>query len=668
MHDFLFYRGIDTSVIITIIFFLLSCSTTQQTQTGNLSSQKGDQDRYKNSHVQPIDAPFTFERAVIEGTRTRTGKPGEEYWQQWTNYDLSARIYPDERLLEGSGTFTYFNNSPDTLEKLLMELVQNVHSRGTLRNEEMEVTGGMEIKDISVNGVALQADTQQVPNYQVEATRLILDPREKLPPGDSTRIEIDWSFEIPSQGAGGRMGFDEDNLFYIGYWYPIMSVYDDISGWFSDPFRGRAEFYNGYGNYQLDISVPESWVVMATGTLLNAEEVLDPKILQRYRRAGKSDEVVHVIQKEDFGKATRSSSDNRLTWSFRADTVRDVAFSATTESLWDAARAPVGDTDGDGQTDYTLVDAFYRTDATKWKEAVSYLQHSISYLSEFTGFNYPWSHMTAVEGDGIIGGGMEYPMMTVIGPYHDRKASDLYNVIAHELGHMWMPMITGTNERRYSWMDEGTTTFNENIARTDKYPDQNHWQNDYRSYLNVAGTGFEGEIMRWSDYHYDEYLFAIASYYKPSTLLYLLRDVLGNETFKEAFQALFDRWAYKHPQPWDFFNTFEDVSGRELDWFWRSWYYETWVLDQAVKEVQSGNGVSRVTIENIGNVPMPADVQVMLENGETLTREVAVEEWLNGTSEITLIIGRKSPVQRVVIDPDRTYPEVNRRNNTWNRQ
>ncbi len=665
MFRIFFYRGICLTLFATLFASLLSCSSTQQVQSGNAS---GDIDSNRKSLLQPVDPPFTFERAVRQGTRSRDGKPGSEYWQQWTNYDLQAQLFPKERRLEGQGTITYYNNSPDTLRRMLMELVQNLHSKGNVRNEQTEISGGIDIQSISVDGVTLQADTQKVPNYTVNSTRLILDPVQKLPPGDSTRIHIEWSFNIPSKGASGRMGYDQDNLYYMGYWYPIMSVYDDVSGWFTDPFRGRAEFYFGYGNYDLEITAPSPWVVMSTGKLLNAGEMLAPKILERYRQARQSDEVVHIIQKEDFGQATRPGTDSLLTWKFKADTLRDVAFSATTESRWDAARALIGDRDGDGKNEYTRTDAFYRSDAKKWQEAVPFLQHSIEYLSEYTDYNYPWPHMTAVEGDGIIGGGMEYPMMTVIGPYHEARTTDLYNVIAHELAHMWIPMIAGSNERRYSWMDEGATTFNENNARTDQYPGRDHWQENRRSYLRIAGTGYEGEIMRWSDYHYDGYLFTIASYYKPATVLYALREVLGEDTFNRAYQAFFDRWAYKHPQPWDFFNTFEDISGRELDWFWRSWYYETWVLDQAVKSVDTGTGSSVITIENVGNVPMPVELEITLANGETLQRTISVEQWLDGSTEATLIIGRESPVSRVEIDPDQDSPEANRRNNTWSRQ
>jgi hypothetical protein len=606
---------------------------------------------------------------VEAGTRTNDGRPGPNYWQQEARYDLSARLFPEERRLEGSGTITYVNNSPDTLGVLGMELIQNLNKPGVQRNRTVEVTGGVTLERIAVDGQRLvpadSATSRRDPRYQTQNTNLYLRPAQPLMPGDSATIEVEWAFPIPKQGGGGRMGYDED-LFYLGYWYPIMKVYDDVVGWYTEPFRGSAEFYSDFAPYDLSITVPEGWIVQATGRLQNAEEVLTEEALQRRARAYRSDEPMQILGPDQVG--TRSSPNGLHTWDFRAERVRDVAFSVTRNGHWDAARTPVGDRDGDGDVDSTRTNTFWRDSAPRWAQVTKYQQHAITFFSEYTGLEYPWPHMTAVEGGGIIGGGMEYPMMTIMGDYNTSSDSLLYAVTAHELAHMWVPMTLSTNERRYSWMDEGTTTFNENVARADYYPESDPVGYDRERYADFATSGREGAIMRWSNYHYSGAAFGIASYTKPATVLAALRGLLGEDTFQRAFRAFMDTWAYKHPYPDDLFNTFERVTGRDLDWFWYSWYYTTWTLDQAVAEVDtSADEAVTITVEDEGRIPMPVRLTITMADGSTMTREVPVDTWLSGRREASVTVPTGGPVQRVEIDADHDFPDVDRTNNVWTR-
>ena len=612
----------------------------------------------------PVAYSLGYERALQNGTRSQNGEPGPGYWQQWTEYTLRARIEPDEQRLEGAATILYHNNSPDTLGVLYVNLLQNLHAEGAPRNRPQEVTGGVQLRRVSVAGQALGEEASEGPRYSVTATVLKIDPPRPLPPGDSLTIEIDWAFKIPSDGASGRMGW-EDDFFFLAYWYPQMAVYNDVVGWQIDWFMGGSEFYAGFGRYDLTVEAPPGWVVMGTGRLANGDEVLAPGIIDRLRQAEKSDEIVHVITSDDLaGEVTRPDRNGLLAWHFLSDNVRDVAFSVTRASLWDAARTPVGDRDGDGALDYARVDAIYKENAPKWREAARYAQHSIAFLSEYTGVPYPWPHMTAVEA-GFRGGGMEYPMMTLIGDYNEQSDSALYYVTAHELAHMWVPMIVNTDERRFSWMDEGTTSFNENQARKDFFPGWNHDIPDQVSYLLMASSGHEGEMMRWSDHHYVREAFSIASYSKPATVLVALRGLLGEETFLKAYRTYLDTWSFKHPYPWDMFQMFETVSGRELHWFWRSWYYETWTLDQAVADVESTEAGTRIVIEDRGLVPMPVYLTITRQDGEVLSREVPVEHWLGGARIAEVMIPSGAEVVRVEIDPDYAFPDINRKNNVW---
>jgi hypothetical protein len=413
---------------------------------------------------------------------------------------------------------------------------------------------------------------------------------------------------------------------------------------------------------------------MSTGTLQNPDAVLAPDVADRMRRASASDTVVHVVTHSGAGQATAPGENGRLHWEFTADSVRDVAFGLMQHYAWDAARTPVGDRDGDGETDYARVDAFWRQYATNYDDAWRYAQHSIDFLSRFTGLSYPWPHMSVVEGGGIIGGGMEYPMMTLIGDYNQAGADALYYVVAHELAHMWIPMTLSSNERRYAWLDEGTTTFNENNARAEFFPDaESPFVAEQNSYLNVARAGAEGPIMRWSDFHRPGPAYGVASYSKPASVLHALRGVLGNDVFMEAYRQFFQRWAFKHPYPWDLFRTFESVTGRDLEWFWRSWYYEStqdgkWYLDQAVADVERlDNGETRVTVADLGWVPMPVRLQITREDGSRTVRIIPVDRWLTGADRTSVTLPAGPAVTQVVIDPDRYFPDMDRSNNGWER-
>ncbi len=615
----------------------------------------------------PIVPPGAYERAIVSGTRSLTGAPGPRYWQQSAEYRLFARLEPGAKRLRGRAEIRYRNESPDTLEELYLHLTQNVHAEGATRNEPLEVTGGIHLDFLSAAGTQLyETETSDAPGYATRGTLLQVSLIDPLPPAGEVDLEVHWWFDIPRQGAGARMGWSGDDLFYLAYWYPQLAVYDDVEGWQLDPFLGGAEFYTGFARYDLEIEAPHGWVVRGTGRQSNPLEVFPETIIERLEAAESSDSVIHILGEADFGpgRATRRSSDGWLVWRFHVDTARDAAFSATRASLWDAVRTPVGDRDGNGEPDYARIETLYRPTAPAWAAAAEYARHSIDFHSRFTGFSYPWPHMTAIEGGGIIGGGMEFPMLTLIGDYNARGDSALYYVTAHELAHMWVPMIVGIDERRRAWMDEGMTTFLENQARKEFFPRNPSDSLEREIYLELARSGREGEMMRWTDFQYPG-AGGVASYSKPASVLVALRGLLGEETFMRGYRAFIAEWAFRHAKPWDFFQTFERVAGEDLDWFWRSWYYETWTLDQAVAGVSRTEQGVRVVVEDRGDVPMPTRLLVVRIDGSETRREIPVSHWLSGERSAEVFLPAGLPVVRVEIDPEGAFPDVNRANNVW---
>ena len=656
--------ALRSASILALIIFWAGCGSAAQVVDHPAEARlvRVDERPYPN----PIPVPAAFEAAVERGSRSADGRPGAAYWTQDTSYRINVRLDPEARTIGGSGVIRYVNNSPDHLDRIHIELAQNLHAEGVVRNAPSEVTGGVALSRVAVNGAVLE-EGQAGARYVVQGTQLIILPPQPIASGDVSEIEIDWSFTVPQAGGGGRMGYDADNLFFIGYWYPAVSVYDDIYGWHTAPFQGTAEFYHGFGDYDVTIEMPGGWIVHATGDLADAESIYAPQVFERYMAAADSDKPMRVWTPGEDASPTQAAESDWASWRFVARQVRDFAFSATRESIWDAARTPVGDRDGDGEMDYAVINTFYRPSAPFWANVTDFQQHAIAYLSSYTGFPYPWPHMTAVEGGNIIGGGMEYPMITLMGDYNQRGEEALYHVTAHELAHMWVPMIAGSNERQFTWLDEGVTTFNENMARMDYYPGLNHHLPDQATYIRYAVSGEETKMMRPSDYHEPGASFVVASYMKPASVLVALREVVGEDVFNRAQREYIRDWAYAHPYPQDFFNTFERVSGRDLGWFWRTWYYETWTLDQGVESVRQQGGEVTITIRDHGEAPMPVLLTLTLDDGSTISRRAPVDVWLGGSTTTTMRVDAGRPVIRVEIDPHQHFPDVNRENNVWTR-
>jgi hypothetical protein len=611
----------------------------------------------------PVFTTPQFDQAVANGTRTTTGHPGANYWMNEATYDLAVRIDTTSKMLNGSGTIRYLNLSPDTLSELQLHLRQNIYRPGAMRNRFVGLTGGMQLSALSVNGVPIgQQDDEVTPPPSVMGTVMFLPLAESLAPGEQVEVAISWFYEIPAHSF--RQGHDGE-VYFIAYWYPQLAVHDDLNGWHADQYLGNGEFYMDWADYRVSITAPAGMLITSTGQLLNPEEVLSDQTRSRLAEAASGDEIVHVVAEEDRvpGISTATSDSGWLTWDFEATKVRDFVFGLSDKYLWDATNAEVGDLDGDGEPDRCMIHSFFRPDRQYWYRSAEYVRFSIEDMSRRF-FPYPWPHMTAIEG--LIGGGMEYPMMTLIGS--GRSARSLFSVTYHETAHMWFPMIVGPDEKRYRWMEEGLTSFNDDEGSRAFYNDESVWDPEIQSYYSIAGTGYEVEPDRHTDlYPFGTGAMGIAGYNKPSIALHALRGLFGEEAFRKAYREYALRWAYKHPVPFDFFNTFEDVLGQDLDWFWTSLFYETWTLDQAIADVDRVDESIRVHIKDEGLTPMPAPVTVTYADGTSETKTVPVDLWLAG-ERATVLYFPPGDVQSVEIDAGKFLPDVDRSNNVWPRE
>ncbi|HEU4829949.1 MAG TPA: M1 family metallopeptidase [Gemmatimonadales bacterium] len=611
----------------------------------------------------PVFEPRGFARAVERGTRTRTGAAGHRYWQQWTRYGIAAIYDPTSGALDGRSTIAYFNRSPDSLDALYLHLHGNFFLPGAMRTRSGPTTGGVTLTRVSVRGREIRQFAPGIPDgYRVDGTILKIPMLTPVLAGDSVTLELAWRYTVPPDGAprGGR----DSTVSFVSYWYPQMAVYDDLNGWQIDPYRGNAEFYMGYGDYDVALTVPAGYLVGATGTLQNPGQVLRPEVRARLAAATRADTVIAVVTPAERGRATLPGTRGQVTWRFRAYRVRDFAWGTSDRYLWDATRAVTGDATGDGRPDTSAIYSYHIADAPDtWAESASFGRFSIEYLSRFL-WPYPYPQASALQGPPSCRG-MEYPMITCIGGAGWDSAG-LFGVTVHELGHMWFPMQVGSDEKRFGWMDEGLTQFNGGNGEKEFFSEaeSSTLSGARRFYLASVRAGQEVELMRHGDLYPGPEAYARATYMKPAALLDALRGMLGEETFMRAYREYGRRWQWKHPDPLDFFNTFNDVTGRDLDWFWRTWFYETWALDQAVGSVTPSASGTAIVIEDHGLAAMPANVTVTYEGGRIEQLTIPVETWLRGARQAT-VTAPAGTVTRVEIDASKVYLDADRANNVW---
>jgi hypothetical protein len=616
--------------------------------------------------VRPVRLTNAFQRAVERGTRTLDGRPGPEYWQQRVEYRIEAELVPATATVQGEQVVLYRNNSPDTLRSILLHLYQNAFSEGVQRVRRVPLTGGMTIRRVAVNNVEVRSGAAQagMGAYRIDGTLMWIDLARPLAPGSSLELEIGWHFVVPPPGAP-RAGHSDNEVFVIAQWYPQIAVYDDLRGWHDRPYWTNGEFYLEYGDFEVLLTVPEGWLVSATGELDNAEEVLTDAVRQRLARARAQDEIVSVVTREDLEqqRATHREPGGQLTWRFRARDVRDFAFATSNRYVWDATRATWT---GASRERPVLVSAMYRPEMTDpWRDAVRYMRHATTFHAERWG-PYIYPHISAAEGPV---GGMEYPMIVFIGG--SRTPQSLYSVLSHEIAHEWWPMMVGSNESLHAWQDEGLVSYAEDLSTRDYFEGMEPELTTQDAYLRIAGSDMERPIMTEADLFGIGPQYGVAAYSKPGTLLRALAAVIGEAALHRGLREYTTRWLLRHPSPFDFFHVIEDVHGDELDWFWSPWFYDTVVLDQAitgvaVESTTAGEQVT-ITVEDLGDAPMPVLLTMTLADGTTREERMPVEPWLAGAQTQTVTIEVASPVTRVEIDPRRYLPDVDRTNNVWRR-
>jgi hypothetical protein len=622
-------------------------------------------------------APLTLPEPV-NAYRSSNGAPGPSYWQNEADYELHATLDTAAKELHTTETITYTNNSPDTLPSLWIQLEQNLYRKdsrgqalfgglmrrmshaapGTVTNTDGFVFDSVEVEPVAAKGKA--ASTKA--DYLITDTRMHVLLAEPLKPhGGQLKLHIQYHYKIPGVW-GGRTSWGmskQGEIYDMAQWYPRMAVYDDLRGWDTLPYIG-SEFYLEYGNFDYYLTVPANMIVAGSGELVNPKEVLTPTEIARLAEAAKSDKTIYIRKPDEVtSPASRPKQDGTLTWHFRMQNTRDVAWSASPVFVWDAARMNLPD------NKTALAMSVYPPESvgpTQWDKSTEYVKDTVERFSKHW-YPYPWPTAVSVAG---FSTGMEYPGMVFDGI--DDKDAFLFWVTAHEIGHDWFPMIVGSNERRHAFMDEGFNTFID-IQESDDYDHGKYGPKRDSEYsaggeppdtiLKVLDNPAAPTLMARAD-AYPFQLGHPVSYFKGAYGMVLLREqILGPQRFDEAFRKYIRDWAFKHPSPSDFFREMESEGGEDLTWFWRGWYFENWKYDVAVDKIEGNT----VTLSNRGQLLLPTTVEATFQDGTKTRTKLPIETWLS-RSTYTWTPESNSPIVSVVVDPDHQLPDDDRSNNS----
>lgn len=597
--------------------------------------------------------PINIQNAIEKGTRTLSGMPGDNYWQNRADYKINVSFNPSERLIVGSEKITYYNESPDSLDRLIIRLYQNFYKNIAARNfsiSELSVTEGINISSISINEKIVNLESELVSGS--ETTNLTVLLNQKIPPHSLAELLIDWKYKIPG-GRPIRTGMYDSTTFMIAYWYPQIAVYDDIDGWDKIEFNGEQEMYNDFNNFDVEIEIPASFFVWATGVLQNPEKLFHPQLLQKYNSAHNSDSVMRLVTLEDLSSKTKLLlGEKNNIWHFIASEVPDFAFGCSDHYLWDAVSfKPEKNSDA-----RVFISAAYHPESPDFKTVAKISKETLDYLSfELPGIPYPYPTFTAFNGGP---GGMEFPML--ISDNSNTTEAGTVGLTSHEATHIYFPFFMGINEKKYAWMDEGMAVMLP-LDFQMKVKDNDPLYRNVRDYISLAGKEMDMPLivpsimLRSTSYR-------VASYSKPGIAYYYLQDLLGKELFRRALQEYIRRWNKKHPIPIDFFNSFEDFLQADLSWYWKPWFYEFGYPDLALKSYYFSKDILKIEIEKIGNIPIPIKLTVIKNGAAAAEIYKPADIWKHGEKTVTLQAEGIKDFDQIILG-SKQIPDVNRKNN-----
>lgn len=566
--------------------------------------------------------PRNMQKAFTNKTRSMDGKPGVNYWQNKSEYIINLDFDPVSRKINGSERVTYFNNSSDTLKEMIIHLFPNIFKKGAARDfpiSPVDEDNGITIANIKFNGIPFSTDPdEKIVVY--DGTNMTLKLRTPILPKGKAELNINWNY-IVNKGSNIRTGTLDSSSFFIAYFYPHIAVYDDIDGWNNTQYTGGVEFYNDFADYDVSITVPKDFVIRGTGVLQNPEEVLNRKIVERYRRALESDNVVKIVEAEDVAKKEVTVQNEKNIWKFKAENVTDFAFGLSDHYLWDGSGLVVDK--GTGRR--VFIDAAYNKKSKDFYKVAQTAREVIDYMSTvLPGWPYPFPKETVYNGEG----GMEYPMMVNDSSVPD---SSMRGLTAHEIAHSYFPFFMGTNESKYAWMDEGWAAYIDFMASSALYSTEIIKRNRITSYKNAIGNDIDIPIFAISKYLKSP-PYRYNAYIKSACFYDMLREYLGHDRFAKALHSYMAGWNGKHPIPYDFFNSMSNASGEDLSWIIKPWFFEYGFMDLAVKDVSISGDKYKIEIEKKGYYPAGFKLTITFADGTNEIVSESVAAFKNGAS------------------------------------
>lgn len=621
----------------------------------------------------------SIEKAYRAGTRDTSGRPGANYWQLKTDYSINASLDPGTQTITGSETISLHNNSPDRLDRIVLRLDHNIYRPRVPRGFSVpaENTDGMVVTRIKINGVEIDLkfgpprqgrnqEPQKIERSYVvglDQTVATLHLATPIEPRSLATIEIDWSTKLPGGegGQGHRMTQRwESRLFQPTQWYPRLAKYDDLRGWETNIYLGPSEFYNNYGKFDVRIEVPAGWLVSGTGVLQNASEALAPFVRERLAAALQTDEELMIVKEDERGVGKALLPRDKNIWHFVAEEVNDFAWATSNEFIWRSTRANIP-TKG-----YVPVHMFYLPERARlFANAGKNSRHALEFYSKLL-IPYAFPQLTLQDGPSA---GMEYPMVI----NSNQGAAD------HETFHQWIPMMVGTNETRYGWMDEGFNQYSNILSNADARGRPFDLDRLGQSYGRISGNEDEPAMM-WNA-NYGGTFYGFQTYNKTPLMFSMLGGIVGDEAMNAALKKYVDTWKFKHPSPWDFTFFMNKELGRDLNWFWYYWLFTTESVNGSIKEVVSQGDKTRVTVHQAGEMPSPVVLKVefasgsekiiAMPNAKMVDDKTAIvrwneDVWFNGDRDFqgVLDLGKRK-VSKITLDPFGRFPDSDVKDNVW---
>ncbi|MBU6341578.1 MAG: peptidase [Bacteroidetes bacterium] len=603
----------------------------------------------QTSFAQELPIPRNFQKAFDSGTRSKNGQPGPNYWQNKALYDIKVAFSSRSRLVSGIVNIIYTNNSPDTLQEILFKLYPNLYKKGAQRLmpiDPADIGEGLSISAISVNGKPIAKN-----NYAINGVNMVVKSNS-VAPGGTISFKIDYSYEL-NKGSHIRTGEVDPGAWFLAYFFPRIAVYDDIEGWNKNQYLGTQEFYNDFCDFRVAVTVPKDFLVWGTGVLANCSEVLAPKYCERLAAAENSKKIIDIIDSTDLKAGNITSQNNINVFRFEASNVTDVAYAISNHYVWKSTSVEVDAK----KKRRTRVDAVYNPAHSDYQEVIHFARKTVDLMSHrFPKWPFPYPHLTVFDGLDQ----MEYPMMVNDNPLED--VDETIELTVHEIFHTMFPFYLGINETRYGWMDEGWATLGEWLLSpmidpgiVDEY--------GMERYNKLAGTDNDLPIVTPSTLQSGNTLM-VNSYPKPGLGYLYALDMLGDTVFFRGLHHYIRTWQGKHPIPNDFFQCMNAGSGVDLNWFWKSWFFENGVPDLAISKVQLDAKQAVITIENRGNKPVPVDISVIYQDKSVQKVHKSIEVWKSGAKNLDISVEGKKTVSEIRLGS--TYvPDVNKSDNVW---